>query len=334
MRVTLRIFTHRAAAQHEHSYIIGAESGGLSERYAELVEFDPERDTLESLRVKIEVTTDRGMNRRTALFQEMLQVRVRGCRPPIPRTHLDFRAADRHPSNPVLSLIVCVCVWMMINHQSIASIVARAGRPRGGRCSAREVIQTAPNPHKWPPGAAVQYRFGLFPLPPMRGSHHNPDDDEGTVASGAAGGGALLAAARAGDEEGAGPPPEGEGEGGEEDDDDEHMAILRALMPGGSGDPKAVAAAPMPRIVSREDEENHLVVDMLGDPNIRDVIIVPQTQIDRFDRCTPHPLPPPLASDEEAFGAAGGSWPPGGMGFDEDAYSSAGSDDTSSNVWR
>ena len=73
MRITFRIYTHRGNTQDSHSYIMGTDSGGLTERMPELIEFDPEITTFEDLRVKIEVCFDRGMNRRTSLYQEILQ---------------------------------------------------------------------------------------------------------------------------------------------------------------------------------------------------------------------------------------------------------------------
>ena len=59
-------------------------------------------------------------------------------------------------------------------------------------------------------------------------------------------------------------------------------------MPGGSGDALATASAPPPIIIPEDDEEK-LVVDVMGDAIERDLILVPQSQIDPWDRCTPIP---------------------------------------------
>ena len=73
----MRIFPHRVPATDEHSLIMGTEVGGLSERYEEQLEFDPDTTTLEELRFKVETVFDRGMNRRTRIFQELHQVMQR-----------------------------------------------------------------------------------------------------------------------------------------------------------------------------------------------------------------------------------------------------------------
>ena len=69
-KVTVRIYTHRVDSRQQHSYIMGSETGGLGARLSETVEFTAETTTLEELRVNLEVFMDRGMVRRSGIFQE------------------------------------------------------------------------------------------------------------------------------------------------------------------------------------------------------------------------------------------------------------------------
>ena len=73
-KVTVRIYTHRVDSRQQHSYIMGSETGGLGARLSETVEFTAETTTLEELRVNLEVFMDRGMVRRSGIFQEYMQV--------------------------------------------------------------------------------------------------------------------------------------------------------------------------------------------------------------------------------------------------------------------
>ena len=69
-------------------------------------------------------------------------------------------------------------------------------------------------------------------------------------------------------------------------------ATLRALMPGGTVDPLATSSAPPPIIIPRADEEK-LVTEVMGDAIERDLILIPQSQLDANDRFTPHPIEEP-----------------------------------------
>ena len=69
----MRIYTHRVDSRQQHSYIMGSETGGLGARLSETVEFNSETTTLEELRVNLEVFMDRGMIRRSGIFQEYMQ---------------------------------------------------------------------------------------------------------------------------------------------------------------------------------------------------------------------------------------------------------------------
>ena len=48
--------------------------GGLTERLETIIPYDPDHTRLERLRIPIEVQNHGGMNRRTSLFQELLQI--------------------------------------------------------------------------------------------------------------------------------------------------------------------------------------------------------------------------------------------------------------------
>lgn len=72
-RVTLRTWSEPVPVSTRHSYMAGSRNfGGLSDRFETVIPFDPDRTTLKQLRPAIEVKNDRGMNRRTPLFQHFL----------------------------------------------------------------------------------------------------------------------------------------------------------------------------------------------------------------------------------------------------------------------
>jgi len=72
-RVTIRIFTHPRSVFEQHSFLVGNEQGGLTEQIG-VVPIDLNHTTLTMLRQLIEATNDRGMLRRTVLYQELLSV--------------------------------------------------------------------------------------------------------------------------------------------------------------------------------------------------------------------------------------------------------------------
>mmetsp|Transcript_77561 Transcript_77561/g.151826 ORF Transcript_77561/g.151826 Transcript_77561/m.151826 type:complete len:167 (-) Transcript_77561:82-582(-) len=70
-RVTLRLFTHRQSVFRAHSFLVGNEQGGLSERLGN-VAIQANRTTLEELRQLIECIVDNNMIRRNPLYQDFL----------------------------------------------------------------------------------------------------------------------------------------------------------------------------------------------------------------------------------------------------------------------
>jgi len=70
-RVTLRIFTHRQSVFRSHSFLVGSEQGGLSEKLGR-VPILANKTTLEDLRVLIETVCDNNMMRRNPIYQEFL----------------------------------------------------------------------------------------------------------------------------------------------------------------------------------------------------------------------------------------------------------------------
>ena len=79
-RVFLRVFTHPTSVVKTHAFLVGSESGGLSERIGSFLIHD-DTTTFHDLRQLIEVFNDRGMNRRTALFQDVLHTLVNSANP-------------------------------------------------------------------------------------------------------------------------------------------------------------------------------------------------------------------------------------------------------------
>ncbi|KAJ1461910.1 hypothetical protein M885DRAFT_507102 [Pelagophyceae sp. CCMP2097] len=105
-RLTLRIWRFPVGLHVHHAYIAGTgDLGGLSERLQTIIPFDPDRTTLERLRIPIEVENHQGMNRRTSLFQELLAVMLQCDNPHSwpSATALTFRFGvwpDNNYSNP------------------------------------------------------------------------------------------------------------------------------------------------------------------------------------------------------------------------------------------
>lgn len=72
-RITVRIFTHEREVFEQHSFLVGNDQGGLTKRLA-TIPVEAEITTLREFRQLVEVQNDRGMLRRTALFQELLSL--------------------------------------------------------------------------------------------------------------------------------------------------------------------------------------------------------------------------------------------------------------------
>lgn len=70
-RITLRLYTHRQSVFRSHSFLVGSESGGLSEKLGR-VPIQANRTTLEHLRLLIETVVDNNMMRRNPIYQEFL----------------------------------------------------------------------------------------------------------------------------------------------------------------------------------------------------------------------------------------------------------------------
>ena len=79
-RVFLRVFTHQTSVTSTHSFLVGSQLGGLSERVGSFLIHD-EVTTFSDLRLLIEVFNDNGMNRRTALFQDVLHTMMTAFNP-------------------------------------------------------------------------------------------------------------------------------------------------------------------------------------------------------------------------------------------------------------
>lgn len=79
-RVWLRTFTHPTPTSRSHAYLIGSTVGGLSERVGSFMIHD-ELTTFRDLRQMIEVVNDNGMNRRTAMYQDLLYLMESSANP-------------------------------------------------------------------------------------------------------------------------------------------------------------------------------------------------------------------------------------------------------------
>ncbi|CAM9849960.1 unnamed protein product [Pylaiella littoralis] len=77
--VHVRIFTHRKGVEEDHAFLINSMPGGASERLEQL-KVD-EETTFRRVRRLIELKEDRGMMRRTPLFQELLFTMVNSSNP-------------------------------------------------------------------------------------------------------------------------------------------------------------------------------------------------------------------------------------------------------------
>ncbi|CAM9090882.1 unnamed protein product, partial [Scytosiphon promiscuus] len=75
----VRIFTHRKSVEQDHAFLINSLPGGTSGRLEQL-KVD-EETTFRRLRRLIELTEERGMMRRTPLFQELLFTMVNSSNP-------------------------------------------------------------------------------------------------------------------------------------------------------------------------------------------------------------------------------------------------------------
>ncbi|CAM9438741.1 unnamed protein product [Ectocarpus fasciculatus] len=74
-----RIFTHRKGVEQDHAFLINSMPGGVTERLEQL-KID-ETTTFRRVRRLIELTEDRGMMRRTPLFQELLFTMINSSNP-------------------------------------------------------------------------------------------------------------------------------------------------------------------------------------------------------------------------------------------------------------
>jgi hypothetical protein len=70
-RVSLRVYTHKQSVFRAHSFLVGNEQGGLSEKLG-AIPIVRNKTTLEELRQLIETTVDNNMIRRNPLYQEFL----------------------------------------------------------------------------------------------------------------------------------------------------------------------------------------------------------------------------------------------------------------------
>mmetsp|Transcript_7944 Transcript_7944/g.16591 ORF Transcript_7944/g.16591 Transcript_7944/m.16591 type:complete len:215 (-) Transcript_7944:34-678(-) len=71
-RVWLRFFTHPSSTTETHTFILGSTPNGLSERVA--THLLPPSCTFTDLRMLVECVNDRGMNRRTTVYQDLLHL--------------------------------------------------------------------------------------------------------------------------------------------------------------------------------------------------------------------------------------------------------------------
>lgn len=70
-RVTLRLYTHRQSVFRAHSFLVGNEQGGLSEKLGR-IPIQTNKTTLIQLRQLIETTIDNNMVRRNPIYQDFL----------------------------------------------------------------------------------------------------------------------------------------------------------------------------------------------------------------------------------------------------------------------
>ena len=78
-RLSLRVYTSRTGASSNHSFCVAADGGGLTATIDTVVFADT--TTFTQLRRDIECVSDRGMFRRTPMFQEVLDVMQRAPNP-------------------------------------------------------------------------------------------------------------------------------------------------------------------------------------------------------------------------------------------------------------
>lgn len=79
-RVWIRLYTVPTLVTNTHAFIVGSESGGLSERLASFL-INDEITTFRDIRQMIETSNEGGMNRRTMLFQELHHVMMTSSNP-------------------------------------------------------------------------------------------------------------------------------------------------------------------------------------------------------------------------------------------------------------
>lgn len=72
-KLRIRVFTFEADPKEQHSYIVGTNPGGLTCSIGTL-NIDIETCTFQQIRPMFELHEDRGMTRRSIIFQEFLQI--------------------------------------------------------------------------------------------------------------------------------------------------------------------------------------------------------------------------------------------------------------------
>lgn len=72
-KLRIRVFTFQSNINEQHSYIVGTTQGGLTSSIGTLT-IDLDTCTFEQIRPRFELYDDRGMTRRSIVFQEFLQI--------------------------------------------------------------------------------------------------------------------------------------------------------------------------------------------------------------------------------------------------------------------
>ncbi|CAM9646625.1 unnamed protein product [Ectocarpus sp. 4 AP-2014] len=95
----VRIFTHRKSVEDDHAFLINSMPGGITERLEQL-KID-ETTTFRRVRRLIELTEDRGMMRRTPLFQELLFTMINSSNPHNYGKDLRYKYRFAHPAQGI-----------------------------------------------------------------------------------------------------------------------------------------------------------------------------------------------------------------------------------------
>ena len=78
-RIWLRTFTHPTSTTETHTFVLGSTPNGLSDRVA--TRLLPPACTFSDLRLLVECVNDRGMNRRTTVYQDLLHLMTSSANP-------------------------------------------------------------------------------------------------------------------------------------------------------------------------------------------------------------------------------------------------------------